>query len=84
MPNIYCTTCKRDTAHKVIMRRCDKPVETLGEKIVSFTQVMAKFVSGDHYYEMEQQYICRCCNQPNEAPAKVIKRVSQTMALEHH
>lgn len=63
MPDIYCSACRKSTQHKVIMRRCEsQPVETLTGKVLSFTQLMAKFVSGEHYYEMEPQYFCRRCN----------------------
>ncbi|EJG1181413.1 hypothetical protein CGJ34_10180 [Vibrio parahaemolyticus] len=63
MPDIYCSACRKSTQHKVIMKRCEpQSVDTLTGKVVSFTQLMAKFVSGEHYYEMEPQYFCRCCN----------------------
>ncbi len=54
MPDIYCAACRKSTQHKVIMKRCEpQSVESLTGKMVSFTQLMAKFVSGEHYYEME-------------------------------
>ncbi|MDF2153099.1 hypothetical protein [Vibrio sp. CAU 1672] len=62
MPDIYCSACKKSTQHKVIMKRCEPQVDTLTGKVVSFTQLMAKFMTGNHYYEMEPQYYCRCCN----------------------
>ncbi|MFH4666118.1 hypothetical protein WMQ48_15515 [Vibrio cidicii] len=73
MPEIYCSACKKTTAHKVIMCRCEsQPVESFTGRILSFTQLMAKFVSGEHYYEMEPQHFCRYCNQKNIAPVKKI------------
>lgn len=63
MPEMYCSACRKLTQHKVVMKRCEPQVgETLTGKVVSFTQLMAKFVSGEHYYEMEPHYYCRCCN----------------------
>ncbi|ABU74978.1 hypothetical protein M892_27475 [Vibrio campbellii ATCC BAA-1116] len=50
MPDIYCSACRRATQHKVIMKRCEpEQIQTLTGKVVSFTQLMAKFVTGEHY-----------------------------------
>ncbi len=81
MPQIYCAACRKSTQHKVIMRRCDaQPDETFTGKVLIFTQLMAKFVSGQHYYEMEPQYYCRCCN--HRAIGEVISHPTrQTSAM---
>jgi ribosomal protein L44E len=81
MPDIYCSACRRATQHKVIMKRCESDqIETLTGKVVSFTQLMAKFVTGEHYYEMEPQYYCRCCN--HRAIGEVIQHPArQTSAI---
>lgn len=71
MPDIYCSACKKTTAHKVIMRRCQiQQSDTLSSRLQSFTQWMSKFVSGEHYYQMEPQHFCRYCNQQNIAALK--------------
>ncbi|EGQ8021233.1 hypothetical protein FWP56_07045 [Vibrio vulnificus] len=71
MPEIYCSACKKTTAHKVVMRRCQvEQSDTFSSRLHSFTQLMTKFVSGDHYYHMEPQHFCRYCNTQNTATVK--------------
>ncbi|EIO3967536.1 hypothetical protein LQK33_000292 [Vibrio vulnificus] len=71
MPQIYCSACKKTTAHKVVMRRCQgEQSDTFASRLNSFTQLMTKFVSGDHYYQMEPQHFCRYCNTHNTATVK--------------
>lgn len=82
MPEVYCAACKKSTQHKVIMKRCEaQGDETLTGKVLSFTQLMAKFVSGEHYYEMEPQYYCRSCNHRaiGEVVAHPTRRTSATV-----
>ncbi len=80
MPDMYCPACRKSTQHKVIMRRCEaRTDETITGKVMIFTQLMAKFVSGEHYLEMEPQYYCRCCN--HRAIGEIVShRTNQTSA----
>lgn len=59
MPQIYCQCCHKNTAHKVVMERCDNQH---GSLLRSFASFFVTVLQGDHYVKMEQQYYCRCCN----------------------
>lgn len=59
MPDMYCAACKKETAHKAIMRKNQQSPDTpLGQLLQSLGQIF----SGNHYYEMEALYFCRDCN----------------------
>ncbi|ENM5794498.1 hypothetical protein [Vibrio mimicus] len=62
MPKAYCCCCGKQTAHKMVMKR----VQTQPEGWQGFQQFLTMLMQGQHYYQMEQQYFCRVCNQQNE------------------
>lgn len=62
MPDTYCTTCERTTAHKAVMRRSIKEESTDTGVLQSFQLLMSHLINGKHYYKMEQQLFCRACN----------------------
>ncbi|ENM5729671.1 hypothetical protein CW613_001201 [Vibrio mimicus] len=62
MPKAYCRCCGKQTAHKMVMKR----VQTQPEGWQGFQQFLTMLMQGQHYYQMEQQYFCRACNQQNE------------------
>lgn len=59
MPDLYCSACKKTTAHKTIMCKNQAvPDSTIGQFFNSLGQIFR----GNHYYEMEAQLFCRECN----------------------
>ncbi|PMH43115.1 hypothetical protein BCU68_03755 [Vibrio sp. 10N.286.49.B3] len=63
MPDTYCSSCKKTTAHKAIMRRCkDEQEETI---LRSFQHLMSQFINAGQHYKMEEVLLCRYCNQQN-------------------
>lgn len=82
MPDLYCSACKRTTAHKSIMCRNQViPDSTIGQLFSSISQIFR----GNHYYEMEAQIFCRECNCQNvqlegEMSGKNLSRTAQVSA----
>ncbi|WP_246225521.1 hypothetical protein [Vibrio agarilyticus] len=66
MAKVYCSMCKKHTPHKVVMRRCKPEVTSVTAQLSHFAHMVGKFVSGTHYYDMEPQHFCRCCNQQTQ------------------
>ncbi|WP_394246476.1 hypothetical protein [Vibrio profundi] len=62
MPDLYCKACKKTTLHKSIMKRCEIEPEDFSGRLSVMQQLVSKFVSGKHYYDMECQHFCRTCN----------------------
>lgn len=59
MPDLYCSACKRTTAHKSIMCRNEVvPDSSIGQFFNSIGQIFR----GNHYCEMKAQLFCRECN----------------------
>ncbi|USD67024.1 hypothetical protein [Vibrio sp. SCSIO 43136] len=76
MPKVYCEVCDKVTDHKEVMRKSQTQCTTLLEKIQNANQLVFKFLSGEHYYEMERHLYCRTCNcqnvpEPNIKPTPV-------------
>ncbi|MCW8336093.1 MULTISPECIES: hypothetical protein [Vibrio] len=61
MPKAYCSCCRKDTHHKVVMQRC----QTEKDKTVLQSLVSSLF-QGGHYVKMEKQGFCRVCNHRSE------------------
>nr|WP_165313366.1 hypothetical protein [Vibrio ziniensis]QIH43690.1 hypothetical protein G5S32_17020 [Vibrio ziniensis] len=59
MPEAFCNCCRKPTQHKVVMRRCSQESESSWQVVHAF---FSKLLSGEHYYQMEQQMYCRECN----------------------
>lgn len=59
MPDLFCSACKRTTAHKTIMCKNQAvPDSTIGQLFSSIGQIFR----GNHYYDMEAKLFCRDCN----------------------
>ncbi|MBY6195824.1 hypothetical protein [Vibrio mediterranei] len=69
MPTNYCAACKKDTAHKAVMRRSQNDNPTI---LQSFQQLMSQLVNGSGYYKLERQLYCRVCNKQNQEIAKPV------------
>ncbi|MEZ8106429.1 MULTISPECIES: hypothetical protein [Vibrio] len=69
MPDTYCSTCQKVTAHKALMRRNTDHDSANGGVLQSFQQLMNQFINGEHYYKLEQQLFCRSCNCQSVSPA---------------
>jgi ribosomal protein L44E len=63
MPDLYCDSCRKATPHKIVMRRVPSEPCSKWQEIQRFMSLLAR---GDHYYEMEQQFLCRACNHVAE------------------
>ncbi|MGD8110953.1 hypothetical protein ACQEXU_10645 [Vibrio sp. TRT 21S02] len=59
MPKAYCQCCQKQTAHKVVMKRCQDEHSSVFKNIQCFFSTL---IQGDHYVKMERTYFCRSCN----------------------
>jgi ribosomal protein L33 len=60
MPTHFCAACKKETAHKAVMRRS---FNENGSVFQSFQQVVSQLVHGSSYHKLERQLFCRVCNK---------------------
>jgi hypothetical protein len=63
MPDIYCHCCRKSTPHKIVMCRISAEPCSKWQALQRFISLLAR---GEHYYEMEQQVLCRVCNHATE------------------
>ncbi|QIA65895.1 hypothetical protein GT360_20535 [Vibrio astriarenae] len=57
MPTAYCSCCRKETAHKVVMRRSEEELPTMSHCL----RVVKAVFTGDHYMKMEKVVSCRVC-----------------------
>jgi ribosomal protein L44E len=69
MPTNYCTACKKDTAHKAVMRRSHNDNSSI---VQNFQMLMSQLVNGSGYYKLERQLYCRVCNKQNQETVKTV------------
>ncbi|GAL20862.1 MULTISPECIES: hypothetical protein [Vibrio] len=69
MPTNYCAACKKDTAHKAVMRRSHNDSSSA---LQSFQMLMSQLVNGSGYYKLERQLYCRVCNTQNQESVKPV------------
>lgn len=69
MPTNYCVACKKDTAHKAVMRRSHNDSSST---LQSFQMLMSQLVNGSGYYKLERQLYCRVCNSQNQESVKTV------------
>ncbi|MCF4176240.1 MULTISPECIES: hypothetical protein [Vibrio] len=77
MPTNYCAACKKDTAHKAVMRRSPNDSTSM---LQSFQQLMSQLVTGSGYYKLERQLYCRVCNKQNQEAAKPVMSQQANLA----
>ncbi|MCL9781703.1 hypothetical protein M9194_09725 [Vibrio sp. S4M6] len=63
MPKAYCHCCRRETPHKVVMKR-SQPVD--GSVFQTVHNLVTVIFQGGHYVKMEKQSYCRVCNSRTE------------------
>lgn len=57
MPTAYCSCCRKETAHKVVMRRSEEELPVMAHCI----RVAKAVFTGVHYMKMERVVSCRDC-----------------------
>lgn len=62
MSKAYCTCCRKETPHKVVMKRCQTEPCSTWQTVQRFFALIAQ---GEAYYKMEKQGFCRVCNNPS-------------------
>ncbi len=73
MPDIYCSSCKKVTPHKLIMCRCENIPPTFSGKMF---QIISKLARGKQYYDMSPAYFCRHCNHKTVPPEKMKETIA--------